>query len=122
MRRILLPLALIIFLFSDGCYYDKLDELYPNPAVCDSAGTISYTQKVAPILHSYCTSCHSASNVNGGVLLDNYNDVHTAAQSGLLLGAMKHLQGYSPMPPNSKLDTCKIRTVEKWVQAGAPNN
>ncbi|MCK7534432.1 MAG: hypothetical protein MZV63_27140 [Marinilabiliales bacterium] len=40
-----------------------------------------------------------------------------ALGNGALLGAIKHLQGYSPMPKDaSQLDSCKIRQIEIWLR------
>lgn len=42
--------------------------------------------------------------------------------TGQLLGAIKHTSSFKPMPPNTQLDTCFIKEIEKWIQAGAGNN
>jgi mono/diheme cytochrome c family protein len=40
-----------------------------------------------------------------------------------LLGSIKHLQGFSQMPKNGgQISQCEIDAIEKWVNAGYPNN
>ena len=104
-----------------GCYYDKEELLNPGFATCDSAA-IKYSTTVVSILTASCYSCHSNSP-NGGVRLDNYNDVRTHALSGRLYGAISHSPGFVPMPQGaSKLSECKIQSIKKWIDNGAPNN
>jgi mono/diheme cytochrome c family protein len=78
---------------------------------------------IKPIFQQNCVGCHSATLASGGVNLSTHAGVAVVAQSGQLLGALKHQTGFTPMPQGAaKLSDCKIRQVEKWVQAGALNN
>ncbi len=107
-----------------SCYYDNFDELYPaaNNVVCDSASVATYSKHVFPVLNLYCNSCHSTSSANGGIILDTFEGVKNNAVSGKLMGSLKHTVGFKPMPLSAKLDDCYIREIEKWIQAGVPNN
>ena len=121
MKKVIFLVACIGILSVPGCYYDKTDALFPYPTPCDSTGVISYTDQVTPILSGYCLSCHSSSNAAGGIKLDTYTSVFNLAQSGKLLGALHRQAGFKAMPPSGSLNDCMIRTIEKWVDAGAPN-
>jgi mono/diheme cytochrome c family protein len=118
----LLPgLAFCLFLMYSGCKHepdDYIPDPDPNPdtTACDT-GNITYAGAVYPILDQYCISCHGGANPSGGLDFTNYSQVAFVAENGALIGAIKHMQGYSPMPQNSnQLDSCKIRQIEIWIR------
>jgi ribosomal protein S16 len=84
----------------------------------------TYAQAIRPLLDANCVGCHNGGSAAPANL--NYTThagIKAVALSGRLVGAISHLQGFSPMPKGSpKLSDCKISQVTKWVQAGAPNN
>lgn len=89
---------------------------------CDS-NNFSYTTAIRPLADQYCKGCHNASLASGGVTLDTYAGIKAVALNGRLLGAVKHMPGYKPMPQGgNKLSDCQLRQVEKWVAAGAPES
>ena len=115
---ILLTLTFLI----QSCYYDNEEELYPQPAACDTTN-VSYSNDVWPIISSNCTSCHSGGAPQGNVSLENYDDIVIAANNGSLLGAIKHEDGWSPMPKGGgMLNDCDISKIEIWVNDGTPDN
>jgi hypothetical protein len=122
MKR-LIPLFLLCALGLTACYYDKYDEIAPQTVLqgCDTVN-ITYKQGVTRIMASYCVGCHNPSAASGSVILTTYASVQTQAASGRLLGGIKHLPGYKPMPQGSMLDDCNIKVIEKWVAMGMPNN
>jgi hypothetical protein len=90
-------------------------------ATCDTTN-IKYSTVIAPIFNACCNSlsCHGgteainfttygglSSFLNGDAqaLLDNINYV-----------------GEQNMPPSTKLDSCTIKKITIWIQAGYPNN
>jgi hypothetical protein len=94
---------------------------------CDTLSPISFSSQVFPILQNNCTSCHSSSPANGGVLLNNYQNVRDAALTqrngtSLIAGAIRNLNGFSQMPPGSPMSTCSIRIIELWIEQGTQNN
>lgn len=89
---------------------------------CDSTN-FKYSTAIKPLTEQYCKGCHNAAAASGGIVLDSYDGVKTVALNGKMLGAIKHMAGYQPMPQGgSKLSDCQILQVEKWVAAGAQNN
>jgi hypothetical protein len=89
---------------------------------CDTT-VFSFSAGVNPILQNNCVGCHNPSSLNGGVNLGNYASVKVYADNGKLYGSMAHLPGFKPMPQGgSKLSSCQLRIVEKWILSGAPNN
>lgn len=123
MKKFLLPLGVVALLSS--CYYDKYEDVYIGAGLftpCDTTSVMSYTTHITPVLQNNCYSCHSGSNVSGGIALDNHAGVAQVAASGQLVGAVYHLNGFTAMPVNLQLDSCSMKQIKKWVDAGAPNN
>lgn len=119
-KQIILTILIVVTLQS--CYYDNEEDLYPNPPECDTIN-VSYSQDVWPIISSNCTSCHSGGAPSGNVYLDNYDNIVIAADNGSLMGAIKHENGYSPMPKGgAMLSDCNIAIIQKWVDDGTPDN
>jgi len=82
---------------------------------CDSSN-ITYPGIVYPILETYCISCHSGAVPAGALDFNDYGDVAFIAESGQLLGSIKHLPDYTPMPEGAdKLSNCEIALIEKWI-------
>jgi mono/diheme cytochrome c family protein len=126
MKKGFLVLLTGFVLLVSSCYYDKEELLYhsANSGPCtDTAGTISYSQKVAPMLQQYCYSCHSGSFPSGNIAMGTYATDKAIAQNGSLYGTINHASGYSPMPQGTpKMSSCDIATVKKWIDAGMQNN
>ena len=113
------------FLLSvQSCYYDKEDLLYGNSnAPCTDTSAVSYSQKVVPILQQYCYSCHTGGFPSGNILMGTYASDKAIGLNGKLYGSISYATGYSPMPKGmSKLTSCQIATVKKWIDSGMPNN
>ncbi len=124
--KILLYVSLLLLLILSACYYDSEEYLYPQlNSQCDTTN-VTYTTSIQPVLQQYCLSCHSnatASAFGGNIKLENYSDVKTYANNGILYGVVSHQPGYPPMPQGAnKLDNCTVSTFKIWVDAGAPNN
>lgn len=104
-----------------GCYNDKAEYLYPD-TICDTAA-VKYSTTIAPVLTSFCVSCHGGSTPSAAIKLDTYNDVAIQATNGRLWGAVSHSTSFSPMPKNgAKLNDCNLAKIKKWLDAGHPNN
>lgn len=126
MKKILIgAIAIFLTLFISSCYYDKEDLLYGNPnAPCtDSISNISYSQHVVPVLSQYCYNCHTGNSPSGGITMGTYATDKAIAQNGKLYGSISHAAGYIPMPEGmSKLNSCQILAIKKWIDAGLLNN
>lgn len=117
-----LIVAIVIALTMHSCYYDNVEDLYPNAPACDTTN-VTYSGTIWPIINDNCTSCHSGGFPSGNISLSNYNEIATAANNGSLLGAIRHEDGWSPMPKSGgMLPGCDIKQIETWVNAGTPDN
>lgn len=88
---------------------------------CDTT-QFTFAATIQPIINNNCKGCHSGAAPAGNVLLDNYDNIRNAAESGRLYGSVAHLQGYSPMPQGGKLSDCNITQIKKWIENGSQNN
>jgi mono/diheme cytochrome c family protein len=126
MKIIFSILAFIMVIVTiSSCYYDKADLLYgANNGPCtDSAGVVSYSQKVLPVLRQNCYSCHTGSFPSGNQLMGTYAADKAMAQNGKLYGTISHTSGFVAMPQGMpKLNNCQIATIKKWIDAGMQNN
>ncbi|MDP4263966.1 MAG: hypothetical protein Q8941_15670 [Bacteroidota bacterium] len=115
----------LCLVFLDSCYYDKEQVLYHSggAACTDTAGTVSYAQKVVPMLQQFCYSCHTGSFPSGNIAMGTYANDKVIAQNGKLYGTISHSSGYIPMPQGMpQLSNCQIAVIKKWVDSGIPNN
>lgn len=94
-----------------------------------------FEAKVRPILVEHCYECHSngAEEIEAGLLLDSKQGWQTGGDSGpaivpgnledsLLIDAVRYEESIvSGMPPRSKLPASHIKTLERWVEMGAPD-
>jgi uncharacterized membrane protein len=91
-------------------------------AACDTANVI-FTTSIKPIITNKCLGCHSSSSAGGGYDLSTYAGIKTVVNNGKLWGSVNFLGGYSAMPKGgTKLSTCELARIRKWIDAGAPNN
>ncbi len=121
-----MKITITIFVFGIalyGCYNDSEEYLYPNITNnCDTTN-ITYSRTIKTIISESCLSCHQGSGAGGGVDLSSYSNVKTQADNGKLLGTIKQLSGFSPMPKGTaKLSDCKINQVDIWIRKGSQNN
>ncbi len=88
---------------------------------CDTLNT-SFTNRIQPILTIWCVGCHNKSNTGGGFDLSDYQGVKNCIPR--LMGSLNQLNGYAAMPKGSStpIGLCDLRAIQKWVDAGFPNN
>ena len=89
---------------------------------CDTA-LFTYSSIIKSTIQNKCVGCHNPSSLGGSVDLSTYTSTRTVALNGKLNGSITQQPGYSAMPKNSaKLSDCEIKQIQKWINAGAPNN
>lgn len=126
MKTILTILAVAISAVSlTSCYYDKEELLYGsgNTPCTDTAGIVSYAQKVVPMFQQYCYSCHTGNFPSGNIVMGTFATDKAIGQNGKLYGSINHTSGFSAMPQGmAKMSNCQIAVVKKWIDTGMPNN
>ncbi|WP_160328204.1 cytochrome c [Solirubrum puertoriconensis] len=115
--------ALLFFMTLTGCAYDNVEELAGPKVPCTTPEQVSYSLNVSPVLDRNCRSCHASVLRSGNFNMDDMNELQIRARSGLLMHVVNHDPGYPQMPQGgAKLSDCDIALLQKWVDAGAPNN
>ena len=96
-----------------------------NTSNCKSCDTINfgYSARIKPINETWCTGCHNAGNSSGGIDLSTYKGTIAAVAGNKLIGSIKHSTGFAAMPQGGpQLSLCEIAAIQKWINAGTPNN
>jgi hypothetical protein len=126
MKRIYVPLTIILLIFIGSCYYDSEESLYPAlNSGCDTSN-VTFSGTIVPILKNNCLSCHSNANApafGNNIPLQNYADV--SAKAAKIAGSIKHLSGFAQMPnpgTGSKIKDCYITQFDIWVRLEKLNN
>jgi hypothetical protein len=99
-----------------------------NNTICNNnCDTSKYTYNTAiqTIFSNNCNGCHGNAPGSGGVYLGTYaaSQTYIAANKTLFLNAINHsttLPAAQRMPIGTKMDSCKINTITKWINAGMP--
>lgn len=118
MKHTLLTFLTIALLIS-SCSNDNQEEFY-DAAECDTSN-VTFSATIDPIISRNCKSCHGVGN-GTGITLVSYSDIKKHVDNGKLMGSIKHLPSYSPMPQGGKLDDCTISKLDAWIANGALDN
>jgi hypothetical protein len=104
-----------------GCYYDNVEELYPDGC---RTNDVRYADHVVPILEANnCLSCHNDGDEQGGINLEGYENVLERVEDGSLMGSVRQQQDWEAMPlTGNKMSNCSIDRLQSWIDAGALNN
>ena len=96
------------------------EEPAPEEDDCD-LDAVTFSSNVKTIISDNCEGCHNAGFAQGGVMLTNYDEIKTVAESGQLAGVLR-ADGYPQMPTSGPLEDCDIEQIEKWIENGNPND
>jgi hypothetical protein len=119
MKQRILGLSLLMTMLA--CYYD-VEEDFKQMTDCDTE-SVMYSSTIVDIVSARCYKCHAAALNLGNVTLEGYQKIKIYVDNGRLLGAIKRLPGFSPMPQNeAMLPGCDVNKIETWINNGAPNN
>ena len=99
-----------------SCTKDKV------PVVTPVANTISFSQKVQPLIQQNCSTsgCHDAGTAQSGYNLSNYTGIRDNAQA--MLNAMRGQNGFALMPPGGSIADSSILQFEAWIAQGKLDN
>ncbi len=131
-NKLLITTLVIISALTYACKNDKADDVQPasnssttttnNGGTTTTPNTTTTTKikfsDITTIFNTNCSSCHNASTKNANIDLTNYTSTVNAANSGKLLGAIKHESGFRAMPTSGKLSTTDISKIETWINDG----
>jgi len=95
-----------------------------------SAGAVSFSKDVEPILQSRCITCHGGQQTQRGLDLTSYSGVMAGSVNGPVVVAgnpdgsllmQMILQGKMPKR-GPKLLPGQVQTLTDWIKSGAPDN
>lgn len=116
-------IALLIFATLTTTVRSASNNTAQDPLNCPEKA-LTFNEDIKQIFNKHCTRCHNK-NEREGFNFHKVEFVKKAAQSGKLLGSIKHIQGYQPMPRHlpslkmaSKLDKKNIDKIECWINSG----
>ncbi|HXB41028.1 MAG TPA: hypothetical protein VNZ49_10835 [Bacteroidia bacterium] len=133
MKRIISISFVLLSLIVTSCWYNhKWEDMHPqgqtavNSGGCDSAGVISYSNQIKPMLNTSC-NLNTGSGCHDVTASFDYNiatNVQSDALSGTLMARLRMgLSKPTHMPKGSGfLPTCDTTKFRKWVIQGAPIN
>lgn len=79
----------------------------------------TFDNTLKPVLENHCIGCHSGNNPANGFDFTNNSKVMEVVKSGLLLKAISHEAGVTPMPfMSDKISDTEIESVKQWIQSG----
>lgn len=119
MKKIVSIVTIALALFIVSC---KTKKASTETSTSACVTTPTYTADIKPIIDASCgTTCHSAQKRKAGIDLSTYESVKENAAQKRFLGAIKHEQGFDPMPAYAaKLDDATIQKIECWIKGGMP--
>ncbi len=91
-----------------------------NAGQCDTAN-ISYNNFIQQLVQTRCQGCHSGTNPQGAINLENYQNVKTVAGNGLLYTVVTRTSNWMPKG-GQKMDDCTTSKIKAWIDRGMPNN
>lgn len=116
-------MLIVIGISLSGCYYDNEEYLYKYTKTACDTNVFTFSQKVDPILRTYCYGCHGQSSPSSGIAMEGYSTLLPFVSNQKLWGTINHESGFSAMPQNAnKMSECNLTIIKKWIAAGAPNN
>ncbi|MGZ3866985.1 MAG: hypothetical protein ACXVC6_09885 [Bacteroidia bacterium] len=132
MKKVVSAVVIVLSVILTSCWYNhKWEEMHPNgqlagpPAPCDTAGTISYSVTVQPIIQAKCATAgchvlHAQTNFNV------FSNVVTDAQrtDGSDIMTRMNLPTSDPlyMPQSSTMTSCDVAKIRVWINQGCQNN
>lgn len=122
----LIVVLLFTMLSNSACKSDNAEQLN-SKVTCDTTEVL-FSRDVLPILKVNCTDlgCHTSSNPNGSIELQNYTGVQNSVTGNKLMNALNQIypSGSSKnMPPSgSKLNACDLNKIQVWINRGALDN
>lgn len=111
----------VMVLLASSCSYNNIEDAYGNKIdECDTT-VVSYALDVAPIIDMQCVTCHGSISPQAGLDLSFYEKVF-AQKENIINRINRPLGDPFVMPQSGPMSSCKINTINAWVNQGALNN
>lgn len=90
-------------------------------AECDTAG-YKFATGITPLIGTFCLGCHTGNSPGGGYLLTNYTEIMKIDTAVLLRAINWGNANTAKNMPRTKLMSCQIDNITKWINDGRKNN
>ena len=115
-KLFVLTLSVVLFVFIQSCGEGESSS-------CDVPEDLSYTNGISTVIETNCFACHAPDVYKkkaARMKIFDYASLKKAAESGVLMGSVKHEQGFIAMPYRKgvKIDQCDIDKLQAWVDSG----
>ncbi len=112
-------LLILLMIGTIGC--DESEEVLSENENQADETQVTYVVEISEILLQNCTYCHSTVLATGGVVLDTYEDARVVGQTGQLLGAITHAEGFTAMSLNAAMLPAEdINHIRTWIETEFP--
>ncbi len=110
--------AFIAFISLLGCSSTSADCSASVPSSCSTATSTSYTTDVAPLLSTYCASCHAAGGEQADKPLTSYAEVKRVVSD------VEGEVGSCDMPPSDQTQptAAERELILAWISCGASDD
>ncbi len=88
---------------------------------CDTT-SYYFATDVFPIFENNCISCHAGNHPETTYRLTNYAEISESVINGNTLSRINSTLASEVMPQSGKMDDCKIKIIEKWLENGAQDD
>ena len=119
MNRTKFSISVVVMILFSGCTQSIIPEEYIESTIpIDSI--VTYENQIRLIISQNCITCHSGSNPNGNLRLENYNQVRNASEIGTLIQRINDTA--NPMPTSGLMSVSTRVLFDVWVNNGFIEN
>jgi hypothetical protein len=134
MKKVMAGIFLVTLILTScekdkGLWYSKnWEQEHPygqssTPQVCDTAGTVSYSVTVQPIINQNCalSGCHvNHAQTNYNVFANVVADAQASNAPNDIISRINSTS--NPMPASGPLSACDKAKIKLWIQQGCQAN
>jgi len=119
MNRTKFSISVVVMILFSGCTQSIIPGEYIESTIpIDSI--VTYENQIRSIISQNCITCHSGSNPNGNLRLENYNQVRNASENGTLIQRIN--DAANPMPTSGLMSASTRALFDEWVKGGFIEN
>ena len=119
MNRTKFSISVVVMILFSGCTQSIIPGEYIESTIpIDSI--VTYENQIRSIISQNCITCHSGSNPNGNLRLENYIQVRNSVEFGSLIQRIN--DSNDPMPPSGLLNLQSRLIFESWIQNNYEEN
>ena len=119
MNKTNFSISVVVMILFSGCTQSLIPEEYLESTIpIDSI--VTYENQIKSVISQNCIACHSGSNPNGNLRLENYDQVRNASENGTLIQRIN--DAANPMPTSGLMSSSTRALFDEWVSGGFIEN